>query len=131
MNIVADVHESSRPEQWVLFNINRKGTVLYFCETQKSGQSWNPNPKLGVRLSETSAIRLAARSRALAVKSSWLDKVQSSQIAGPLKGAFARFLDGHSLPSMIRNFRSRREPDPLERVDRHEAGGVTTPERPS
>ena len=118
--------------RWVLFNLNRKGTVLYFTDSAKSNQRWTPSPKLATRLTFDAAEVIGKKSHGIGARVDWLMHLQPREIAGLLRAHYREATENRlhhpKLVSFLQTTRSRPE---LVTPDRKVTGGVPTPESPS
>lgn len=120
--------------QWILFNINRNGTPLYFSDgTKTNGQLWTASPKIATKLGDRAVERLGNRSHAIAVDAAWIKKIQPRELAGLLRAAYRSAKDGQKIPASMKSFivPSRPDREPVERQDRNEAGCGHPHESPS
>lgn len=113
---------------WILFNINRKGTPLYFSDGSKTnGQRWIPSQYQATPLDMDACRRLGPASNAIAVRTVWILKIKPLELAGLLRAAYRDAKAGTKIPGSMTSFivPSRPDREPVERQDRNEAGGAS------
>lgn len=70
---------------WIVINLNRKGTVMYFGPSPTTNQLWTPSPQNAATLTKESADQIAKDANGLTVSAGILQRVKPQNLANTMK----------------------------------------------